>query len=525
MTIDHARCHHNCDMHLALTHFYLLVVPCTIMIKKRVQFRWRNWRIDIVLAIVYFGVVSSLFPLCGVYPDYLNYDPTHNPLSFIVWLIAKVITLSLEILRTGRISLLFLFSLTTSLVLFTDDKLKTSTRVMWGLTHAFTHVAAAISCLVFVQTIAEWMIYEGIVKVNLTNAMPEALFLDSSKAAQQGHGGGVDGALDLAESLYDEYTNHFSHVFTNFTHVVNSNMTHVFHPEENTTAFSEDNQFGKHHNFFHAGNAYETLLTCWDWIRENVPLLKFTLAVFDLLGMIAQRHADICHILCDNGSIKCLLDQYRTTHRYYQYLDRVTVVTYLSGLFLYFCVFAIPLAGGVFGAWLALTLNVFKAQYNEGFSSLRIEHWKNFLKLHITKHGELEVFGIGLSRVPKRWMKDDEWDGSKEALQKRRKRASATMLSGSVSNANGNGTSRFCFSKKAETSDDLPSWMWNRPSQWVPILKSKKHIPKVIDYTKIAKRHHYGVNSNVQNSKGGEAHFRKKNFESVPNFRRTTDSY
>ncbi|KAL7552792.1 hypothetical protein ACHAWF_016043, partial [Thalassiosira exigua] len=31
------------------------------------QFRWRNWRFDILWAITHFGVASSLFPLCGVY--------------------------------------------------------------------------------------------------------------------------------------------------------------------------------------------------------------------------------------------------------------------------------------------------------------------------------------------------------------------------------------------------------------------------------------------------------------------------
>jgi len=31
------------------------------------HFRWRNWRMDLVWAIMYIGIVSSLFPLCGIY--------------------------------------------------------------------------------------------------------------------------------------------------------------------------------------------------------------------------------------------------------------------------------------------------------------------------------------------------------------------------------------------------------------------------------------------------------------------------
>jgi len=31
------------------------------------NFRWRNWRMDVVWAVIYIGIVSSLFPLCGIY--------------------------------------------------------------------------------------------------------------------------------------------------------------------------------------------------------------------------------------------------------------------------------------------------------------------------------------------------------------------------------------------------------------------------------------------------------------------------
>merc|ERR1712151_373328 len=43
------------------------------------HFRWRNWRADIVWAVGYFGIVSSLFPLCGIYDDYLRYNPSNTP--------------------------------------------------------------------------------------------------------------------------------------------------------------------------------------------------------------------------------------------------------------------------------------------------------------------------------------------------------------------------------------------------------------------------------------------------------------
>lgn len=50
-----------------------------------------------------------------------------------------------------------------------------------------------------------------------------------------------------------------------------------------------------------------------------------------------------------------------------------------------------------------MSLNVFGRHSNEAFSALRIEDYKNFLRLHIAKDGSLTVFPIGIERVPRRW--------------------------------------------------------------------------------------------------------------------------
>jgi hypothetical protein len=55
------------------------------------------------------------------------------------------------------------------------------------------------------------------------------------------------------------------------------------------------------------------------------------------------------------------------------------------------------------GAYLLISLNVFGRHSNEAFSSLRIEDYKNFLRLHIAKDGSLTIFPIGIERVPRRW--------------------------------------------------------------------------------------------------------------------------
>ena len=48
-----------------------------------------------------------------------------------------------------------------------------------------------------------------------------------------------------------------------------------------------------------------------------------------------------------------------------------------------------------------IALNVFRKHPNEAFSSLRIEGYKSFLRMHIAPDGRLDVYPIGLRRVPK----------------------------------------------------------------------------------------------------------------------------
>ena len=86
----------------------------------------------------------------------------------------------------------------------------------------------------------------------------------------------------------------------------------------------------------------------------------------------------MCTVLCLGVlESECI---YSNDFSRYQLLDRVTILKYLGAISLYFVIFAVPVAGNVFGTWLALTLNWLNCQYDEGFSSLRMEHWKNFLR-------------------------------------------------------------------------------------------------------------------------------------------------
>mmetsp|Transcript_23797 Transcript_23797/g.42820 ORF Transcript_23797/g.42820 Transcript_23797/m.42820 type:complete len:87 (-) Transcript_23797:135-395(-) len=82
-----------------------------------------------------------------------------------------------------------------------------------------------------------------------------------------------------------------------------------------------------------------------------------------------------------------------------------------------------------------------------------MEHWKNFLRMHITENGDLEIFAIGLHRVPKKWRKDPSWEGGIDS----------------------------------EDTSTKPSWMWKTPSKWIPWHQRKKFAPQIIDYSKMGR--------------------------------------
>ena len=67
--------------------------------------------------------------------------------------------------------------------------------------------------------------------------------------------------------------------------------------------------------------------------------------------------------------------------------------------------FAIGWVTGSFimGLYLFVSLNVFHRHRNEAFSSLKIEDYKNFLRLSIDEEGNLWIYPIGITRVPRRW--------------------------------------------------------------------------------------------------------------------------
>ncbi|MGC4029128.1 MAG: hypothetical protein QM696_09675 [Steroidobacteraceae bacterium] len=68
------------------------------------------------------------------------------------------------------------------------------------------------------------------------------------------------------------------------------------------------------------------------------------------------------------------------------------------------------LAGGfIIGLYLLVSINVFGRHNNEAFSSLRIQDYKQWLRLRIGADGVLTAWAIAIDRVPRRWR--EEADG------------------------------------------------------------------------------------------------------------------
>ncbi len=77
-------------------------------------------------------------------------------------------------------------------------------------------------------------------------------------------------------------------------------------------------------------------------------------------------------------------------------------------------VIAVGGVGGYFigsflmGLYLFISLHIFGRHDNEAFSALKIEDFKNFLRLHIDTNGDLTIYPFKIERVPRRWRQTGE---------------------------------------------------------------------------------------------------------------------
>ncbi|HUR98396.1 MAG TPA: hypothetical protein VMZ26_10065 [Pyrinomonadaceae bacterium] len=104
---------------------------------------------------------------------------------------------------------------------------------------------------------------------------------------------------------------------------------------------------------------------------------------------------------------------------------KLTVPSTLYNVIWFFTVLFVCGAGGyvvgslIMGIYLYISLHIFGRHSNETFSALKIEDYKNFLRLHIDKDG-LTIYPIKIQTVPKNWQAKDDYftpaDGDAPAL-------------------------------------------------------------------------------------------------------------
>ncbi|EFJ24167.1 hypothetical protein SELMODRAFT_102099 [Selaginella moellendorffii] len=119
--------------------------------------------------------------------------------------------------------------------------------------------------------------------------------------------------------------------------------------------------------------------------------LKYLMSAFDVPEVMAVTRSNICRTGLDS-------------------MSRGFKLIYYSSVFLYFWVFSTPVVSFIFGSYLYTCINWLNLHFDEAFSSLRIANYKSFLRCHVTKTGDLEVYTLAVDKVPKEWMLDPLWD-------------------------------------------------------------------------------------------------------------------
>jgi len=82
----------------------------------------------------------------------------------------------------------------------------------------------------------------------------------------------------------------------------------------------------------------------------------------------------------------------------------------------FLAVLIIPAVGGyiigalIMGIYLFISLHLFGRHDNEAFSALKIEDYKNFLRLHIGKSGALTVYPFKIEKVSTDWKEEKNTD-------------------------------------------------------------------------------------------------------------------
>ncbi|KAF4655472.1 hypothetical protein FOZ61_007563 [Perkinsus olseni] len=123
------------------------------------------------------------------------------------------------------------------------------------------------------------------------------------------------------------------------------------------------------------------------------------------LNTLALSICDLPRIIATNREAACV------SMAAGQALTRFDYAALVAPLVPYLWIIITPIASFIFGCYLSVSLNFLGQHWTEAFSSLKIQDYKNFLRMHISPvTGDLHCFVVGVDHVPTRWEMDPYWD-------------------------------------------------------------------------------------------------------------------
>eukprot|EP00667_Euglena_gracilis_P000673 EG_transcript_674 len=231
-------------------------------------------------------------------------------------------------------------------------------------------------------------------------------------------------------------------------------------------------------------------------LMEQLPLLGRLLAAMpDFLHTVARLVVSTFDLLQFTAILRN-----RILHLGFAALSPVQCILYFGAMSLLYYVVAAPFVSFLFGIYLFICVTFLNSHWDEGFSSLQIEHYKNFCRLHVRPNGDLEVFVIGVDHVPSQFCLDPQW-GSGSCEMGAAGEAPGPMECVSPTTGRERGIANCCTSftgtsarssaamwEVGSTISDArldettlpPSYTWARPSRWVP--EGKHSDAKMIDH-------------------------------------------
>uniref|UniRef100_A0A7S1I8W4 RING-type domain-containing protein n=1 Tax=Eutreptiella gymnastica TaxID=73025 RepID=A0A7S1I8W4_9EUGL len=246
-----------------------------------------------------------------------------------------------------------------------------------------------------------------------------------------------------------------------------------------TTASSEDAHLYRLFNLL--GGQLPCLCSAWDHTPEAIrQVVRTAVSIFDILEYtVVLRN----RMLVDGR------------------LDTGLAWLYYGCTFLLYYVLATPCVSFIFGVYLFTCVTFLGCHWDTGFSSLQIEHYKNFIRLHIRPDGDLEVFAIGINQVPAEYRLDPKWGalhpdrelipGADPQQSTARGSTSSVESNGTASVATWDADTTISFSSMGlDSTMTPPSHTWAHPSRWMPC--GKYTPPKIVDHF-IVRKHRESV--------------------------------